>query len=168
MKLDSKIIEGKKPFGCFDTEEAKKFIGKKCYFADTESCFENMDNDRAYIADGVLMEVSDTGSDPYRIKGEWFCYCLPLEYTKNVREKKFRPFTLDEFLAFAPLGETIAYRYKARTDPDARITALVIEVDHGDGKDLVRFGGNLWSFDEMFRDLEREYEGEWYPFGSAE
>ena len=31
MKLDSRILEGKKPLDCFDVEEAKQFIGKKGY-----------------------------------------------------------------------------------------------------------------------------------------
>ena len=32
MKLDSRIIEGKRPLTCFDTEEAKQFLGKWGYF----------------------------------------------------------------------------------------------------------------------------------------
>ena len=32
MNLDPRIK--KKPFSCFDIEEAKKFIGKECYFSD--------------------------------------------------------------------------------------------------------------------------------------
>ena len=32
MKLDKRIIEGKKPLSCIDTDEAKQFIGKQGYF----------------------------------------------------------------------------------------------------------------------------------------
>ena len=31
MKLDSRIIEGKRPLSCIDTDEAKQFIGKKVF-----------------------------------------------------------------------------------------------------------------------------------------
>lgn len=34
MKLDPRIIEGKKPLTALDTDVAKQFIGKECYFAD--------------------------------------------------------------------------------------------------------------------------------------
>ena len=32
MELDKRILPGKRPLTCFDTEEAKKFIGEKGYF----------------------------------------------------------------------------------------------------------------------------------------
>ena len=32
MNLDPRIIEGKRPLDCFDTDAAKEFIGKACYF----------------------------------------------------------------------------------------------------------------------------------------
>ena len=34
MKLDSRIIEGKTYLDCYDTEIAKKFIGKECYLSE--------------------------------------------------------------------------------------------------------------------------------------
>ena len=43
MELDKRIKEGKRPLNCFDTEQAKQFIGKKCYFSDDARDFMNLD-----------------------------------------------------------------------------------------------------------------------------
>lgn len=168
MKLDPRIIEGKKPFGCFETEEAKKFTGKECYFSDYECCFESLDLYKwKDVIVGTLLEVSDTGSDPYRSRETWFAYCLPLEFTENIQKKpSYRPFTLSEFLAIARVGDKIDYRYKSR--PKQEISAIVSEVCQENGNVLVKFGGNVWSFDDMLSHLELECGGEWYPFGVKE
>ncbi len=41
MKLDSRILKGKKPLTCFDLKEAEKFEGKEGYFSDRPRDFAN-------------------------------------------------------------------------------------------------------------------------------
>ena len=41
MKLDARILPGKRPLGCFDTEAAKEFIGKEGYFCRNERLFSD-------------------------------------------------------------------------------------------------------------------------------
>ena len=50
MELDKRIIKGKRPLTCFDTEQAMQFIGKQCYFSDDATDFMDLDK-----ADGDTM-----------------------------------------------------------------------------------------------------------------
>lgn len=89
MKLDSRIIEGKKPLTGFDIEEAKKFIGKKCYFGlDCES-FENLNSKTPYILEKVFGE-----GDGYFLDSEdhikWD-FCLPCEWVSENSEEPEEP-----------------------------------------------------------------------------
>ena len=43
MKLDPRIIEGRKPLTCFDAEEAENFVGQKGYASDDISTFTDLD-----------------------------------------------------------------------------------------------------------------------------
>lgn len=43
MKLDPRIKEFKKPLTPFDTEEAKKYIGKECYFSCVSTDFGELE-----------------------------------------------------------------------------------------------------------------------------
>lgn len=52
MRLDARIIKGKKPFTCIDTTKAKKFEGTKGYFAEDIGCFNELD--RGDIEFGTL------------------------------------------------------------------------------------------------------------------
>lgn len=111
MELDSRIIEGKRPLTCFDTEQAKEFIGKECYFSDQLCTFNKLLDAYSYVtADilvskekylyvGELLTVGDSDGSCYEagINGEteWFQFCIPCEWVKEV---KYRPLTKDEFM----------------------------------------------------------------------
>lgn len=68
MKLDSRIIDGMKPLGVFDTEEAKRFIGKECYFANAESVFSNID-DNPFVAKGILTSIDENSEYAFHSEG---------------------------------------------------------------------------------------------------
>ena len=57
MELDKRIKEGKKPLTALDTDVAKEFIGKKCYFANNIEDFSNLDN--ANVLKGFLTDIDD-------------------------------------------------------------------------------------------------------------
>ena len=44
MKLDSRIIDGKKPLTCFDSDEAKQFIGQEGYFSNDKTDFQDLND----------------------------------------------------------------------------------------------------------------------------
>ena len=93
MKLDPRIIDGKKPLGCFDTEEAESYVGKECYFSNDLFPFADMSGraNRDLIYKGILLKVWPDGSDPYETDSQrFYAYCLPCDWVTE--EKKFRPF----------------------------------------------------------------------------
>ena len=111
MELDSRILEGKTYLDCFDTEVAKGFIGKECYLSDGVASFANVDN----LNKAVLIEVDDENIKPYTLENIRWRYSsnfiLPCEWVKEP-EKKYRAFSLNEFLERYKIGDTVTFRMK--------------------------------------------------------
>ena len=113
MKLDSRILKGKKPLDCFDVEEAKQFIGKKGYFCDHRSGFTNISN----LVEDVLRDITpdDNYCEVYKTNCTSWEYFLPEEWIKEPEEKpekKYRAFSLNEFLERYKIGDTVTFRMK--------------------------------------------------------
>ena len=120
MKLDSRIIKGKRPLTCFDTEQAKEFLGKECYFSNCKvhyknlSAFEKFESLTDYCI-GTLTAIMDLGDRVFDVDQQCkeFRYCLPCEWVKSEEpEKKYRPYTLAEWVDQHEIGEVIHYRDK--------------------------------------------------------
>lgn len=93
MKLDTRIMDGKKPLTCFDAEEAESYVGKECYFSDDMFPFANMSDktNDSLIYRGTLLKVWSDGSDPYETDSQrFYTYCLPCDWVTEA--KKYRPF----------------------------------------------------------------------------
>lgn len=172
MKLDSRIIEGKKPFDCTDAESeaVKSFIGKKGYFADHISEFKNISD----LTEDVLKDIAPENFD-YEVYDAGFThwqYFLPAEWVKSEEpEKKYRPYSLEEFLNIFHVGDLIHFRRK--NDDEIKVamfTGYITDVDRIDDKTpgavelmLGSFHYSLFSlFDEGF---EVFFEDKWQPFG---
>lgn len=102
MELDKRIIDGKKPLTCFDTEQAKQFIGKKCYFSDDARDFMNLDKADGdtlfYVAE--LQNIWTAEEYCFADNSNDYRFILPFEWVKPEEpEKKYRPYSLEEFLA---------------------------------------------------------------------
>lgn len=162
MKLDSRIIEGKKPLTCFDVEEAKKYIGKDCYFA---SKFENFEN-LSKVPHATLHNVDDSPV-PFQCYDEdgvfcYDCFILPCEWVKQ--EPKYRPFKdhteYKEYLNDGIIESWIQIREK--------LTGEVSELMYVGGSGaIICLGAYSFDLNQMFYDFElfNESTGEWQPFG---
>lgn len=103
MKLDKRILPGKRPLGCFETEEAKEFIGKEGYFCRYEHLFSDA---KKIGSTSTLVQIKPGETDPFvpqimidRDQPFGYEYFLPAEWLKPEEpENKWRPFTLDEFV----------------------------------------------------------------------
>ena len=85
MKLDTRIMDGKRPLTCFDAEEAKAFIGKACYFTNNLREYADL---TTVTAKRTLGRV---GSYFYaEFDSGMYAYCLPCDWVTV--EKKYRPF----------------------------------------------------------------------------
>ena len=163
MKLDSRIIEGKRPLSCIDTDEAKKFIGKKGYFAGDLSIFKNLD----YFDKWTLQEIKD---DPCRCfkdgcLGEWWYYFLPEEWVQEKEpEPKWRAFKdhaeYKEYLNDGIIESWVKIKYKSAD----KIYELMYV---GGGDDKICLGNMMFSVDNLFKEFElfNESAGKWQPFG---
>ena len=111
MELDKSIIEGKRPLFCLDTEEAKQFIGKEGYFTNHLGVFANIKRIEKYMLTAIDEKAQSCFKDVDGVRWDWF---LPSEWVKEPEnEKKYRPFTLAEWIAQHEIGKVINYRSKS-------------------------------------------------------
>ena len=181
MKLDPRIIKGKKPLTCFDTEEAKQFIGKECYFCDCSLAFEDLDKFTTLVK-GNLYRVQDT-EKPFlidMIACSRYAYCLPCEWVKKKeQESVWKPYDLDtlrEDKIF--FGEAVTFRRKT-DDNSARIVTAIYNGKSENSDDLddseILLGGEWYGFQRLFDEYEmfdNKYSDDnlckWRPFGYQE
>lgn len=162
MELDKRILEGKKPLDCFDTEIAKQFIGKKGYFSNYLNVYTNLCN----MEEGVLHSLDEQHGEAFVEEYAKWKFFLPAEWVKPEEpEKKYRPYTLTEFVNTYSLGDEVIIRTK---DNSTNRHVLFTEYEEGKGRDDVRLGQYWYTFMILFNNYELYIDGEWKPFGIEE
>lgn len=172
MKLDSRIIEGKKPLSCLDTDEAKQFIGKKGYFAGDLSTYQKLD----YFQTWTLQEIQDNKSRCFKdsAMSEWWYYFLPEEWVQEKEPKPvWKPYDMESWEKQYDIGDTVEYRRK-----ELEITKVVAYLGYErntSGKILILLGDLWYTFEELFENYEihdyrynNNHRVEWRPFGYQE
>lgn len=181
MELDSRIVEGKKPLTCFDVEQAKEFLGKECYFSNCKSHYKNLSAFEKYVSltdhcIGTLTAVMDLGDRVFDVdqRCNEFRYCLPCEWVKPEEpKKKYRPFSLEEFLKIFDIGDQIDFKIKNYDEVKcAMFTGYITDVDRIDDKTPgaveLMLGAFHYSLFSLFEDFELFFEDKWQPFGIEE
>lgn len=166
-KLDPRIKDRKYIFDCFNADEAKKYIGKKCYMTDYFERFSDVES----AAKCTLVEIADDG---HFIEGSFqFAYCLPFEFVAP-KEKKYRPYTLMEFFDKFPVGKPIRFRKKGEVGHE-RFLILNGYVDAELGAEAAHYihiGSNPYTLEELFEKYEWQKHTEDFkpfePFGVEE
>lgn len=179
MKLDKRIIKGKKPLDCFDVDIARQFIGKKGYFSHYVDNYADLKN----TALGTLGGTGDTFHESFCCTeepfGDYFYeFFLPAEWVKpEEHEKKYRPYSLNEFLNKHEIGDKITYRLKLDKQPEDFIRNKVMicgyQIVTGNantpGEGFINLGGSLISLQTLFNTYETPnnylYPEVWQPFG---
>lgn len=176
MELDPRIKSVPDILTPFDAERAKEFIGQKGFFANDIQCFDNLYG----CVYGVLVNAFADDSNEH--------YCNPYQYQDNDHsypyfipesslkpeeeepdEKKYRPYTPEEFCAEFFAGQKINFREK--DDPESEQSLIVqgVWLSPRDGKTVVyaRMESYLYSFDELFYGYEWRmyYQKDFRPFG---
>ena len=172
MKLDSRILEGKKPLNCFDTEQAKQFIGKKCYFSDDARDF--MDLDKAdgdtlfYVAE--LQNIWTAEEYCFADNSNDWRYILPLEWVteeKTEPEPKYRPYTMSEFKSEFKINIILTLR--KRNEDKYVYQTVYLGNRHYDDTDsdenFIYLSHGTYSLKELFEKFEIVRNGDWQPFG---
>ena len=177
LELDKRIIKGKKPLDCFDVDIARQFIGKKGYFSHYVDNYADLKN----TALGTLEGTGDTSHESFCCTEEpfdnyYYEFFLPAEWVKEP-EKKYRPYSLNEFLNEHKIGDKITYRLKLdkQTENFIRrkdmICGYQIETGKADvpGEGIINLGGMCVSLLAMFNIYETSnnylYPEVWQPFG---
>ena len=177
MKLDSRIIKGKKPLTCFDAEEAKEFLGKECYFSNCRVHYKNLSNFKKFVSltdycIGALTAVMDLGDRVFDVDQQCneFRYCLPCEWVNSEEPKiKWRPFTLDEFVKRFDLEVgTRVFLIRSKTTPvnQRRLLLTGIIQDKDPCVCGVYLGGCYFRFSDLFDMYDVRFgKNDWQPFG---
>ena len=180
IELDKRIIEGKKPLTCFDAEQARNFVGKKCYLTNDISLFSDLDSfketegcsDAPYV--GVIDRLTNINKELSMVFDTTFLcwkFCIPCEWVKEEKkEPKYRPYTLAEWIEQHEIGEVIHYRDKDYKQEFCVMYSGYIIDDGEDVQDVRTIGRIVLMFtgyflEELFKDYEIEMNDEWQPFG---
>lgn len=163
MELDKRILPGKRPLSCLETEEAKQFIGKEGYFTDVLVAFTNMSRNKTSVLTAIDEKAQSCFKDDLgRIKWDYF---LPAEWVKPEEpECKWRPFKdhaeYKEFLNDGVIEDWVKIKNKTTNE--------IYELMYvGGGGDKIILGGMIFSVGRLFRDFElfNECAREWLPYG---
>ena len=170
MELDKRVKEGKRPLTCFDLKEAEPCIGEDGYFAHEMEVFENLD--RCYFSRLLGFDTCDK-SIPFAVANASrdYEFFLPAEWVKEP-EKKYRPYTLAEWIDQHEIGEVIHCRNEHKQEFHVMYTGYVI--DNGEDTQDIRTTGRImlinmgYLLQELFERYEICINGEWQPFGVVE
>lgn len=166
MEFDKRIIDPNDniwtPFG--STAEQEICVGLEGYFTDCYYDFANLEDCRY----GTLIEIDWDSIYPFyaRInKGKnaiQATFFLPVRDVKP-KEKKWRPFTAEEFIKKFPLMSPVIIRNK----PDGEILVRCVT---GYSKTHPRvYFGRGYNLDVLFNNCEyQDAHGNWLPFGVEE
>ena len=167
MELDKRIKEGKKPLTCFDIDEAEKYVGKKCYISNEYDFFRDLD----FTQQKILNGVEDCEAPFHYDSDKQAEFCLPCDWVKEL-EKKYRPYTLAEWVDQHEIGEVIHFRNEHKQEFHVMYTGYVI--DNGEDIQDIRTTGRImlinmgYLLQELFERYEICINGEWQPFGVLE
>lgn len=92
MKLDTRIIKGKKPLDCFDAEKAEEFVGRKGYASDDISTFTDLNFCESGKLEHVVKENGNGICYPYSVVTDYnrkeYAFFLPEAWVKNTEEQQ--------------------------------------------------------------------------------
>lgn len=161
-KLDPRIKDRKYIFDCFNADEAKKYIGKKCYMTDRFERFEDVES----TVEGTLRKIDEDGF--FVDGGDSWVFCLPMELVAP-KEKKYRPYTFMEFCEKFPIGLPIKFREKGDVGNELYLILNGYTL-HKENIPFIYIGPLTYDLDELFNKYEWQshYTEDFEPFGVEE
>lgn len=158
------------------------FIGEVCYFADSIWEFEDLEScNKGTLSEHIEDDYCQPGNfTANEFEGDdYYGYFIPEKLLKPI-EKKYRPYSLNEFLDEHEIGDKITFRLKLEEQPEDFIRHKVMVCGYQTvtgtadtpGEGFVNLGGTLVSLQHMFETYETPnsclYPEVWEPFGVEE
>lgn len=171
MELDKRIVDDRKYLDIFDTKEAQKYVGTKCYFTNRIDRFSNLDDSQ--LVKATLTDVKTDlqccfVSDEIGVDGNYrSCFILPCEWVK-LSENKYRPYK-DVKEMFDDLGVYIGniIHFRKKFDESEYNELITGTCCDSKGVSEVCIGG-YYTMQELFDLLELSGDSGWIPFGKRE
>ena len=180
MKLDSRIIKGKRPLDCVDVDIAKTYIGQKGYFANCLCAFQDLKSIDYHLTYATLKEVNSQRTMAFAddFNDDEFSYFLPEEWVQEKElEPKWKPYDLDAWQNDYNIGRIITFRYAAIPNDNTITVFYHGKQEHSADLDKTKILlGNTWyDFQKLFDEFEifdNKYSDDnlcrWRPFGYQE
>ena len=157
MELDKRFTV--LPFCCFNAEKCVKYIGHKGYFTNNIDFFKNID----FCIYGTLEEVYAEQADSFQMDNKKFFRHFIPECFVEPKEKKFRPYTLEEFCNEG--FEVVVFRHKNDESLEYHVRYNGY-LKYDNDVYLIILGNKLYPLNELFENYEYlDDDGEWKPFG---
>lgn len=152
--------------GCHDWE----FMTKKGYFTNSILNFKDLkkcaygeyagwrEHDNCFLCEDTFDKTFGS---------EWYAYFIPEDALKPEEpKKKYRPYSLNEWIEQHEIGEVIHYRSKSG-EMESRYMYVGTQHSQGIKKTILKItlGNVSHTLDYLFEDYEIEVNGEWLPFG---
>ena len=153
--------------GCHDWE----FMTKKGYFANSIFDFKDLKRTCVYGEYAGWREHNQCFLCKQASDETYYSYFLPEgRLLPEEPEKKYRPFSLEEFFNIFKVGDLIVFRVKIFDEIEcAMFTGYITDGyridDKTPGACEVMLGSFRYSLFSLFEDFELFYNGEWQPFG---
>lgn len=178
LRLDDRIVDIADIKTVITADEND--VGKMGYFANSIHLFKNLEGQDG-IRYGKLIYLSDLdhGGDKsdkcFVCSNQWaYRYFIPEDALKSEEpKKKYRPFSLEEFLKIFDIGDQIDFKIKNSDEVKcAMFTGYITDVDRIDDKTPgaveLMLGVFHYSLFSLFEDFELFFEDKWQPFGIEE
>lgn len=142
-----------------------KYVGRSGYFSNSMCKFQDLT---------ICVKSTLTGIDKDVTAGDYifengysnFRYFLPESLLKEEKTKKYRPYTVMEFIEEYPLGSHLHFRPKSNTMEMHRLIDGYNEYKNGNG--TVFMCGTGFSMSELYDNYKIYRNGKWQPFGIEE
>lgn len=179
MELDKRIKEGKRPLTCLDLKEASGFLEKTGYFANELDYFSDLSETGCFseVQFGRLLKINNNKRCAFKylsMDGSYensYRFFIPEDWVLPA-EKKYRPYTLAEWIDQHEIGEVI--RFRNTCNQEFNVMYLGYILDTNDDIQDVRTKGQImfvstpYTLQELFERYEICINGEWQPFGVIE
>lgn len=154
--------------GCHDWE----LMTKKGYFANSIFDFRDLKRLCAYGEYAGWREHNQCFLCKQAGDETYYSYFLPEgRLLPKEPEKKYRPFTLEEFLKIFDVGDQIGFRSKDNGEVKYAMFVgytddfFADNTDRSDGENDVMIGIYRFSLSYLFENYDLYFEDEWQPFG---